>query len=222
MIPLDFRVYDVNADADGRHTTKNDFLRQMVSAAKARGLRPDYIAFDSWYAGLENLKHIRGEGFGEGFDFLARLKSNRLVNPDQRGLVEVCTLIVPEEGQFVWLKGFGPVRLFQHTNAKGEVQHWATSDVEMTETKWRQWTKACWGIESYHRGLKQCCGAERAQVRSATGQKNHLLLCLRAFLRLEATRLQTARSWYETKIAPLRHAIQLVRTHAQWRLSPTA
>ena len=25
---------------------------------------------------------------------------------------------------------------------------------------------AAWGIESYHRGLKQCCGVERAQMRS--------------------------------------------------------
>ena len=89
----------------------------MVSAAQARGLRPAVVAFDSWYAGLENLKHLRQEGF----HFLARLKSNRKVNPDRTGLVEVATLTVPEEGQVVWLKGFGPVRLFQHTNAKGEV-----------------------------------------------------------------------------------------------------
>lgn len=218
VIPLDFRVYDVNADSNGQHFTKNDHFRAMVSTAKTRGLRPECIAFDSWYAGLDNLKHIRKEGF----HFLTRLKSNRLVNLNKSGLVEVSTLVVPEEGHVVWLKGFGLVRLFQKKDAAGQVEHWATSDGDMTPVQWRQWAKACWRIENYHRALKQCCGVERAQVRSATGQKNHLLLALRAFLRLEAGRLRTGLSWYELKLAPIRHAIQLARTHSSWTLSPSA
>lgn len=215
VIPLDFRVYDVNADADGRHFTKNDLFCQMVSAAKARGLRPAYVAFDSWYAGLSNLKHLRREGF----HFLTRLKSNRQVNPDKRGLVEVGSLSVEEEGQVVQLRGFGLVRVFQKRDAQGQVEHWATSDCEMTPGTWAALSRACWSIESYHRGLKQCCGIERAQVQSATGQRNHLLLCLRAFLRLEAQRLRSGVSWYEAKIAPLRAAIRRARTHSRWSLA---
>jgi len=218
VIPLDFRVYDVNADQNGQHFTKNDHFRALVSAAKARGLKPQYVAFDSWYAGLENLKHLRREGFW----FLTRLKSNRQVNPDKSGLVEVSTLCVPEEGMVVQLRGFGLVRLFQKRDAKGQVEHWATSDTAMTLPSFRALAKACWGIESYHRGLKGCCGVERAQVRSATGQKNHLLLALRAFLRLEAHRINTGLSWYEAKIAPFRNAIQSARTHTKWSLIPSA
>jgi hypothetical protein len=52
-----------------------------------------------------------------------------------------------------------------------------------------------WGIEVYHRGIKQCCGIEQAQVRKAAEQKSHLLMALRAFLRLEAHRLRTGISW---------------------------
>jgi hypothetical protein len=217
VIPLDFRVYDVNADANGQHFTKNDHFRAMVSAAHKRGLRPQLVAFDSWYAGLDNLKHVRKQGFC----FLTRLKENRQVNPDKSGLVEVKTLQVPPAGLVVQLRGFGLVRLFQKKDAKGLVQQWATSDLKMKEEAFLQWAKACWKIETYHRGLKQCCGIERAQVRSATGQKNHLLLALRAFLRLEAQRQRTGLSWYESKIAPIRHAMQLARTH-HWRLQPTA
>ena len=40
----------------------------------------------------------------------------------------------------------------------------------------------CRGIESYHRGLKQCCGVERAQVRAARAQRNHIGMAIRAFL----------------------------------------
>lgn len=218
VVPLDFRVYDVNADANGQHYTKNDHFRAMVTQAKARGLKPAYVAFDWWYAGLDNLKHLKKEGF----HFLTRLKSNRQVNPDKSGLVEVKTLSAPLQGQVVQLRGFGLVRLFQKQDAQGQVEHWATSDVEMRRESFEQTAKACWQIESYHRGLKQCCGVERAQVRSATGQKNHLLLALRAFLRLEAHRLQTGLTWYAAKRSVVREAVRAARTHYTWRLSPTA
>lgn len=218
VVPLDFRVYDVNADQNGKHYTKNDHFRALVSAAKARGLAPQYVAFDSWYAGLDNLKHLKKEEM----HFLTRFKSNRQVNPDRSGLVQVSVLAVPQEGLVVQLRGFGLVRLFQKKDAVGQIEHWATSDCEMSSETFLRVAGACWRIESYHRALKQCCGIERAQVRSATGQKNHLLLALRAFLRLEAHRLQTGITWYESKLAPLRLALQTLRTHACWPLSPTA
>lgn len=218
VLPLDFRVYDVNADAKGQHFTKNDHFRAMVTQAKARGLKADYVAFDSWYAGLDNLKHLRTEGF----HFLTRLKSNRQVNPNRSGQVEVSTLTVPSEGQIVQLRGFGLVRLFCKIDSQGEAQYWATNDVEMSEETFESTSAACWRIETYHRGLKQCCGIEKAQVRSATGQKNHLLLALRAFLRLESYRLQTGVSWYEAKRAVVRNAIRQARTQPAWALPPTA
>ena len=65
-----------------------------------------------------------------------------------------------------------------------------------------------WGVEQYHRGLKQCCGVEKAQVRAARAQRNHIGCALRAFLRLETQRLQTGRSWYEAKKQLLRDAIR--------------
>lgn len=193
-----------------------------MSAARTRGLRPDYVAFDSWYAGLENLKHIRQHIRQQKMHFLTRLKSNRAVNPDRSGLVEVSTLQVAAEGQIVQLKGFGLVRVFQKADAKGVTENWATSDCLMTREAFEKWAKACWSIENYHRGLKQCCAVEKAQVRSATGQKNHLLLALRAFLRLEAYRLRTGLSWYEAKLALVRNAIRIARTHVVWSLEPTA
>lgn len=218
VVPLDLRVYDVNADEHGRHFSKNDHLRAMLSTAQARGMAPSCVAFDSWYAGLDNLKHVRSLGW----TFLTRLKSNRTVNPDKSGQVEVRTLQAPGEGMVVQLKGFGLVRVFQKRDAKGEVEHWATNDLAMSELLWRQWASACWRIESYHRGLKQCLGVERAQVRSATGQKNHLLLCLRAFLRLEAHRLKTGRSWYAAKAELIREAVRDARTQPPFALPTTA
>jgi hypothetical protein len=79
-----------------------------------------------------------------------------------------------------------------------------------------------WGIEVYHRGIKQCCGIEQAQVRKATAQKNHFLYALRAFLRLEMHRLRTGISWYEAKVSIIREAIRAYLTYPTYSLTPTA
>jgi hypothetical protein len=63
---------------------------------------------------------------------------------------------------------------------------------------------------------------ERAQVRKAVSILGHLLLALRAFLRLEVYRLQTGVSWYEAKAAILREAIRRYLAHPRYVLQPTA
>ena len=69
-------------------------------------------------------------------------------------------------------------------------------------------TKRAWSIENYHRGIKQCCGVEKAQARSARAQMNHIALSIRAFVRLEVHRLRTGVSWYEAKTAIIRESVR--------------
>lgn len=214
LVPCDFRLYD--APHDG--LSKNDHFQAMLRVARDRGFAPRYVLFDSWYSGLDNLKLVRSLGWR----FLTRLKSNRRVNPDRSGLVAVRELSVPEEGQIVHVQGFGLVRLFQTVAPNGDVEHWATNDLHLNKATRQELETAAWGIESYHRGLKQCCGVERAQVRSARAQRNHLRLCLQAFLRLEAHRLQTGRSWYEAKTAIIREAVRHYLAQPLYHLTPTA
>jgi hypothetical protein len=53
----------------------------------------------------------------------------------------------------------------------------------------------------------------KAQVRLAIRQRNHILLALRAFLRLESHRWQTGISWYQAKLDILRDAIHDYLAH---------
>ena len=53
-----------------------------------------------------------------------------------------------------------------------------------------------WGIEEYHRTLKQGCHVERAQVRAARAQRNHIGMAIRAFVRFERHRVRTGMGWY--------------------------
>ena len=196
----------------------------MLQTAKERGFRPKYVCFDGWYASLENLKAVRGHGW----HFLTRLKSNRQVNadntgnPKETGNVAVKDIDVPEHGRTVHLKGFGFIQVFRTVASNGDVEHWATDDLKMEAGERREWSRQVFAIENYHRALKQCCGVERAQVRSAQAQKCHIVLSLRAFVRLEAYRWQTGMSGYAAKADLIREAIRLYLQNPTITLKPTA
>jgi len=165
------------------------------------------VCFDSWYASIANLKLIDSLGWR----FLTRLKSNRLVNPDNTGNVAVETLLPPGEGQRVHLKEFGFVRLFRTVSPNGDAdsaEYWITNHLKMTEHERQMWELQSFKIENYHRGLKQCCAVERCQCRSKVKQHGHILFSLRAFVRLEVNRLSTGVSWYEAKLDIVRDAIR--------------
>jgi putative transposase len=154
--------------------------------------------------------------------FLTRLKSNRLVNPDRQGNRPIREVEIPPEGRVAHRKGFGLVRVFRTVSPNGDAEYWATNDLKMTEEKRQELERKGWGIEVYHRGLKQCGGVERAHVRKAVSILGHLLLALRAFLRLEAYRLRTGVSGDEAQAAILREAIRRYLAHPRYVLQPTA
>ena len=78
----------------------------------------------------------------------------------------------------------------------------------MTEDRREELARRAWGVETYHRRLKQYCGVERSQHQSIRAQHNHIQMSIRAFLRLELHRVQTALSFYESKTAIIRDAIR--------------
>ena len=214
LIPCDFRVYDKPLGG----STKNESFREMLLRAGERGFRPRTVLFDSWYSSLDNLKLLRSLGWR----WLTRLKANRLVDPDGSGNVPVNELDVPPEGREVHLKGYGMVRVFRSFSRDGEAEHWATGDTEMGDEERGELSSRGWGIETYHRGIKQCCGIEKAQVRGALAQLNHLAYSIRAFIRLEFQRLRRGVSWYEAKLSIVRDAVRAYLANPLFILKPTA
>jgi hypothetical protein len=150
----------------------------MLETAKERGFAPKCVVFDGWYSSLDNLKLIRHYGW----IWLTRLKRNRHVNPDNTGNRPLSEIEMAATGTVVHLKGYGLVKVFQLVTPDGDIDYWATNDLNLTPLQRLQWSEFAWAIEEYHRGLKQCCGAERAQVRSSRAQRNHIGLSIRAFL----------------------------------------
>jgi len=205
-VPCDFRLYEKGGK------TKNEHFRDMLDRAAERGFAPEIVLFDSWYSGLDNLKKVRALEW----TFLTRLKSNRKVNPDDSFNRRIENVPIPEDGRALHLKGFGLVKVFRTVSTDEDaeegktktVQYWATNDLEMTEDRREELARRAWGVETYHRRLKQYCGVERSQHQSIRAQHNHIQMSIRAFLRLELHRVQMAVSFYESKTAIIRDAIR--------------
>lgn len=214
LIPIDYRIYDKAGD----QKTKNDLFAELVSKAQERGFSPECVVFDSWYASLDNFKLLRRLGYR----WLTRLKSNRKVNPDNTRSRAVSECDISEEGTVVHLRGYGFIKVFRIVAPDGDTQYWATDDVQMEAMVRLKYAELAWGIEEYHRGLKQHCHVEKAQVRKAKAQRNHIGLSIRAFVRLEWHRFQTGISWFEAKMGIIRHAVQGYLQNPLYKLKSTA
>lgn len=213
-LPCDYRLYDKANDG----LTKNDLFRALLQVAHERGFTPQCVVFDGWYSSLENLKALRGHGW----IWLTRLKSNRGVNLQRQGVRPVADVTLAATGTEVYLPGYGLVRVFRIVAPDGSTTHWATNDLTMTALTRLQIAEASWKIEEYHRGIKQFCGVERAQVRAARAQRNHIGLALRAFLRLEVHCFTAGISWFEAKTAIIRDAVRAYLAHPWYKLPVTA
>jgi len=211
-IPCDYRVYA----KDGN--TKNTYFTELLKEAYKRKFKPAYICFDSWYSSLKNLKYIRGFKW----QWLTRLKSNRLVNPDGKGNIALAYVEIGKQGRIVHLKGYGFIKVFRTLSTKGKANYWATSDLNMNELERVSTAEKVWTIENYHRGIKQFCGIEKCAVRSEKAQRNHIEFALRAFLRLEIYSYTTGYSWFEAKMSIFRDAIRSYLQNPLYTISSTA
>lgn len=212
--PCDYRIYDKAGD----QKTKNDHFHDLLAAGNDRGFQPKCVLFDGWYASLDNLKQVDGYRW----TFLTRLKVNRLVSLDRGGHRPVSDLLIAAAGTVVHLQGFGLVKVFRIVAPDGDTQHWATNDLRMDELVRLGFAEQSWAIEDYHRGLKQHCGAEKAQVRAAAAQRNHIGCAIRAFVRLEYHRFTTGVGWFEAKTRIVRSAVRSYLANPLYLLPRTA
>ncbi|MGI8857395.1 MAG: IS701 family transposase, partial [Thermomicrobiales bacterium] len=104
----------------------------------------------------------------------------------------------------------------------GETEHWATNDEQMHELARLRYAEDAWGIEVYHRALKQACGVEWAMVRVGRAQRNHIGMAIRAFVRLEWHRVRTGIGWGMAKEGIIRQAIRLYLARPWYTLPASA
>jgi len=214
VYPTDYRLYHKAVDG----LTKNDHFRAMLTAAVARGFRPQGVLFDGWYASGENLKAVRAVGW----TFLTRMPVNRKVRIDRGPPTPVADQTIAATGTAVWLPEFGSVKVFRVVAPNGDAEHWFTNDLGMTDLERLAGAERSWAIEEYHRGLKQHTGVDRCQCLASTAQRSHIGYAIRAFVRLEYHRFTTGISWFEAKMSILRRAVREYLAAPAYRLPNAA
>jgi putative transposase len=201
IIPGDYRIYEPTHDGK----TKNDHAREMLGMAKKRGLKPQYVLMDAWFTSIGNLKAIDAYGW----KWIGEIKCNRQVSVKKGEYVRVESLDwTSKQVHRVWLKAYGFVVVSKLVTPNGDIAYIATNDLSLedAETIKNRFADR-WTIETFHRGLKQCCGIERCYSTLERSQRNHILCAFLAFLKLEWERIQNSISWYEQKWSIPRMAV---------------
>ena len=193
--PVNYRIYN---HQDNK--SKNDYVREMIQEIMTWGIKPKSLTSDCWYSSQENLSFLKNQEL----EFLVGIAKNRNVKIASGNYVSVSTLEIPREGLIVTLKGFGLVKVFKITFKNESCRYYAmfspqiSNLQELDRQKFRQLHSVHWGIECYHRALKQLCNISKFQVRITNSIKTHIFCSIRAFSQLEILRIkQIIESWYE-------------------------
>ncbi|MCL6755263.1 transposase, partial [Nostoc sp. CCCryo 231-06] len=169
-VPVNYRIYNKQ---DGQ--TKNDYLRDMITEVLVWGLEPKTVTTDAWYSSNKNLKFFKNQGL----EFLTGIAKNRLCSVDGKNFTQVQNLEIPENGLIVYLKKFGQVKVFRRI-FKNEIPRYYIMYVPdkdslflISLTEFNELHSIHWGIECYHRAIKQVCGIELFMVRTSEAIKTH-------------------------------------------------
>jgi len=196
-LPVNYRIYDKQ---EGK--TKNEYLREMIAEVLSWGLQPNIVSGDTWYSSQENLKFLKNKELG----FLMGIAKNRKVSINGGEYTQVQNLEVPDDGLMVHLKKFGRVKVFRRT-FKDETKRYYIMYIpdpdasgQISRQEFKQLHSTHWGIECYHRAIKQVCGIERFMVRTTAAIKTHFFTAIRAFTQLELMRAEELiNNWYEVQ-----------------------
>jgi hypothetical protein len=185
-VPLSYRLYD---KTEGK--TKNDYFQEMLEEVLALGVRPARATGDRWLASLGNFKLIRNKGLG----FLFAIENNRQLSAARGEHSAVQRLDIPQEGRTVYLPKLGYVKVFR-TYFKDEARHFIAYHPEgdrlqaFTRSDFESLHDQHYGIEAYHRILKQVCNVEHFQVRTEVAIRNHIFCALCGYIQLEIARIK--------------------------------
>ncbi len=175
--------------------TKNEMFRDLVSGCVQNALRFTYVLCDSWYTNSENIKHVLGlqkhligavKSNIEVALSLADKQAGKFVKLNQRPLelglkqVYIRQLEVPVSlGKDVFLNEDG----------SKAIQYLLCSDLTLSFQQIITTYQKRWGVEEYHKSLKQNAAVAKAPVKTITTQANHVFASICAFVKLERLKM---------------------------------
>lgn len=204
--------------------SKNEVCRDLVNQAVKNRLPFRFVLFDVWFASADNmvfLKHTQHR------DFLCPLKANRKValskaDKQQGRYVRVDTLeLEAQTTREIYLEGVDfPLTLLKQvfTNEDGSsgIRYLVSSDTTLSFTDITTTYHKRWGVECYHKSLKQNVSLAKSPTQTVTTQTNHFFAALCGFIKLERLKMQTHLNHFALKsklyLSALQTAFSTLRT----------
>lgn len=225
LVSKSVRYSDVKTKREKRLSpiSKNEYCRRLLAQAVQNGIPFRYVIADVWYASAENILFIKNE---LKKDVVMPLKSNRKVAlslDDKRNgrYVHIDTLDYPESSvREVYLETVPfPVHLVRQIftnedNSTGCLYLIAT-DLTMTYDHIITTYQTRWGVEVFHKSVKQNASLSKSPTQTVTTQANHFFAALCAYTKLE--RLSVTKKLNQTalknklSVTALQHAFEELR-----------
>lgn len=191
--------------------TKNELMRTMITQSIHNQLVFRYVLADSWFASTANMHFIQKKKKKFIFD----LQNNRLaiaagdgeMKPDKKSQwTSIKSFDVPDNTPVkVWLKDLDfPVLLtrqvFKNEDGRETGSRFLVSnDFSLEDDDFTAIYKKRWGVEEYHKGLKQNVGIAKSPTRTMKTQTNHIYCAIQAYIKLEKLKLKTKLNHFEMK-----------------------
>ncbi len=167
--------------------SKVELAAQLLREAARRGIKPEYVLFDSWYAAA-SLLHLLDK---TGWKYVARLKSNRLFEGRA----------VRERWPHRFGRAVGRLRKIKHevVVVKDGRRYFVANDTQLSSSALKLHYRFRQQIEEVFRLLKQEFGWGGASAQKARAQVAHLHLGLYALCITEQAALKKGQTIYAFK-----------------------
>lgn len=175
--------------------TKNEMFRDMFTACLRNQLPFSYVLCDSWYTNAENIRHV----LGAGKHLIGAVKTNlevalSLEEKKAGKFVKISTLAMELGLKQVYIRQLErPVSLCKdiliNEDNSQAIQYLLATDLSLTFQQIITTYQKRWGVEEYHKSIKQNASVAKAPLKRMNTQANHLFASLCAYIKLEQLKL---------------------------------
>jgi hypothetical protein len=191
--------------------TKNELMRTMIATSINNRLLFKYILADSWFGSAENMRFIEDNDKYFIFDMkenrLAILCNNVEQKPDKKSQwTNINELPIAENTPvLLWLKDLDfPVLLVKQVfkdengNPTG-CRFLLSNNLNLSYNDFATIYKKRWGVEEYHKSVKQNASFAKSPARTIKTQTNHIFSSIWAYVKLEKLKFQTQLNHFQIK-----------------------
>jgi hypothetical protein len=187
---------------------KNEIVRRRLRILHHfNKVKFETVLWDSWYSSDENFEFVHKE---LKKTFVAAIKSNRKValtlgDKKQRKFVQVSELEWQKNRHYVvYLPEIDFVlrvtkQVFTNKDRSTGELYLVSNDLNLTVEELCTTYGQRWGVEEFHRSIKQNVGLEKSPTKYERTQRNHIFAAMLAWIKLEVLSWKEQRTHYGFK-----------------------